>query len=68
MNINIGLAPYILIFTSIIPALLAFWVAKKQGRSAVACSAVALVLGLSWVAGWLYLAVLTLLAPKQVGS
>jgi len=65
MNINIGIVPYILVFTAVIPALLAFLVAKKQGRSTVACPAVALVLGLSWIGGWLYLAVLTLLAPKQ---
>lgn len=68
MNINVALVPYILLFTSIVPALLAFWVSKKQGRSTVTCSAVALFLGLSWIGGWIYLAVLTLLAPKPVKS
>ena len=65
MSTSLVLFPYSFLFTSIIPAILAFSVAKKQGRSSVACAAVAAVLGLSWVGGWLYLAVLTLLAPKH---
>ncbi|AQQ67046.1 hypothetical protein Mag101_04865 [Microbulbifer agarilyticus] len=65
MNMNLAFFPYWFLFASVLPAVLAFWVARKQGRSSVACALVALVLGLSWAGGWLYLAVLTLLSPKS---
>ena len=65
MNGSLTFFPYWFLFVSILPAVLAFLVAKKQGRPSVACASVAAVLGLSWAGGWLYLGVLTLLAPKH---
>jgi hypothetical protein len=32
MNIDVTVVPYILLFTAVIPALLAIWLEKKQGR------------------------------------
>lgn len=67
MGISLSLTAYtvILVFISVLPALLAFGVAKKQGRPAITAAAVAFFLGLTWLGGWLYLAVLTLLSPKK---
>ncbi|WP_133407464.1 hypothetical protein [Parashewanella tropica] len=66
MNINITLLPYLLIFTSLIPALLAIRLAKKQKRSAMTSGAVTFAFGFTWIGGWLYLAVMNFLPPKRV--
>lgn len=65
MEINIAMVPYILIFTSVIPALLAMRLAKKQRRSMLTSGVVTLFLGLTWIGGWIYLGIMNLLAPKK---
>lgn len=63
MNINVAMVPYILIFTSVLPALLAIRLAKKQERSKLTSGVVTFVLGFTYIGGWIYLAVMNLVEP-----
>ena len=65
MNINASLVPYILIFTALIPALLAARLAKKQGRSVLTSFIITFAFGFTMIGGWLYLAVMNIIKPKQ---
>ncbi|MBO9491794.1 hypothetical protein J7384_15650 [Endozoicomonas sp. G2_1] len=64
MDINVSMVPYLFIFFAIIPALLAVRLAKKQKRSALTSGVLCFVLGFTGFGGWLYLAIMNLLAPK----
>ncbi|RYV01828.1 hypothetical protein SOPP22_15855 [Shewanella sp. OPT22] len=66
MNISMSLMPYILLITGVLPALFAMRLAAKQNRSVLTSGVVTFVLGFSWVGGWIYLAIMNLLAPKPV--
>jgi len=65
MNFSAGILPYILIFTAIVPALLAIRLAKKQNRSRLTSGVVTFALGFTWIGGWIYLAIMNLLQPKK---
>ena len=65
MNIDASLMPNILIFTALIPALLAARLAKKQERSVLTSFIVTFAFGFTMIGGWLYLAIMNLVKPKQ---
>lgn len=65
MNIDASIVKYLYIITAIIPALLAMRLAKKQKRSILTSGIVTFFLGLTFIGGWIYLAIMNLLAPKS---
>jgi len=65
ININYGVWLFYFVFGPLIPAILAYVFARNQKRSKYACSFIALVLGLSFYLGWIYVAVLSLLPTNQ---
>jgi len=65
MSISIEMLPFVLIITAVVPALLAIRLAKKQHRSKLTSGVVTFVLGFTWVGGWIYLAIMNLLQPKE---
>ncbi|MBM7074106.1 hypothetical protein JQC92_19055 [Shewanella sp. 202IG2-18] len=68
MNISMSLMPYILLITGVIPALFAMRLAKKQNRSVLTSGVVTFALGVTWIGGWVYLAIMNLFAPKPTDN
>ena len=60
------LLPFVLLFGSILPSILAYVVAKKKGRSTGGCALVAFLLGLTFLLGWFYLLILVVMPPKEI--
>lgn len=54
MNIDVAMAPYILILTAVLPALFAIRLAKTQERSMLTSGVVTFALGFTWIGGWIY--------------
>ncbi|MDO6548695.1 hypothetical protein [Pseudoalteromonas carrageenovora] len=65
MNISANFIYIILIFSSLIPALLSLRLAAKQNRSKLVSALVTFVLGFTFIGGWIYLAVMNLVNPKN---
>jgi hypothetical protein len=66
MNISLSVIPYILFFVCVVPAILAVYLAGKQGRSKILSGLITFMLGLlTWVGGWLYLGLMNLVKPKK---
>ena len=68
MNISANFVYIILIFSSLIPALLSLRLAAKQNRSKLVSALVTCVLGFTFIGGWIYLAVMNLVNPKNKDS
>lgn len=65
MSISANTLYYLLIFTAILPAILAIRLAKKQNRSKLTSGLITFVFGLSLIGGWIYLAIMNLVPPKE---
>ncbi|NMP15451.1 hypothetical protein [Thalassotalea sp. Y01] len=63
MEFNAADAPYIMLFSAVIPALLAVYQAKIRGRSKLISGMATFALGFTFIGGWLYLA--TLMFSKE---
>ncbi len=66
MNIDVAMAPYILILTAVLPALFAIRLAKKQERSMLTSGVVTFALGFTWIGGWIYLGIMNFKQPIKV--
>jgi hypothetical protein len=58
--------PYILVLTSVLPAIFAIRLAKKQERSMFTSGVVTFALGFTLIGGWIYLAIMNLTRSEQV--
>mgnify|MGYP000373219242 FL=1 len=66
MNISANFIYIILIFSSLIPALLSVRLAAKQNRSKLVSAFVTFALGFTFIGGWIHLAVMNLVNPKNI--
>ena len=66
MSINVALVPYLLLFTAVLPAILAIRLAHRQNRSLLTSGVVTLILGFTFIGGWVYLGAMNLFNPKNV--
>ena len=65
MSIGGDVLVYVLLLTAVAPAILAIRLAAKQNRSRLTSAVVTFVLGFTWAGGWIYLAIMNLMQPKE---
>ena len=61
-----GLSPFtiLFIFNTVVPALLACYLAKKQSQSILVSGFVTFALGFTFIGGWIYLGLMNIFKPK----